>query len=820
MQNLGSTFTQHMEFYSLNLFQMIFSVAKSTLAVLIISFPLAALGNHIARLLAYKVMPAFSVSVAYGLSFVVFLAYYANLVHASLIVIFTLVILFGFSLISYELCHNFYNNRSPKHTFILTWFSPKKDGLSIVLMSVVFFSFNLLTLKSSEVAPGVVGNNDVYFWAASADQLLGRFNFGNILPLGEAIWHSNLKADSNGTYLAIALTSVQLGRSAFEVTPLFMGAVITWTGMVVAELVLFIFSVRRSTSLIVAIIVVYGSFFHYITYNYFAGQILATFIFLTLLHVSLVLYSDDAKQSLLSVAVKLFPLLALLLIAYQSGFMMFFCALLLYVSIISSNKSVTRVEAVSHVKKVLISMSLGLLFAFLCYPLVIGYLYRMTTYVSSVKGGWKLPFLGGFYLFNLPIPIPLSGRSLLLSNTALSMGSLLVAVTTMFFLIRKITRLRDHYKLQNARVVWLSGIVFLIALTGYVLAYSIKGDAYQVWKLAAFTVMPISFIPISVLTIWLFGVFSLVEKSRDGRSYAIGDWRATDQFALSVARPIMLGGALISVVICLIGFSYFSSGVSDLGVFNNLKNISGQLKGAKTIILDLPPYRETLIAFNVFSRDYTLIPLGESYLPKADIKAANFSPETKWITTGRCNRILRGGAQGLNLGKESDDGQDNRYAVFENPVTTGGSIIGAYTFEKGGGACLLGNSLTIASGLSGAEPFGRWSDGKEVELYFQVPDPLRGRELMLRFGISPFLVAGVHAQVVTPYLDGKKTQDTVLSKPGVLSIRLRKDDTNKARVNLTFKISDPVRPSDLNIESLDTRLLGVAFENMIIEMVQ
>ena len=282
----------------------------------------------------------------------------------------------------------------------------------------------------------------------------------------------------------------------------------------------------------------------------------------------------------------------------------------------------------------------------------------------------------------------------------------------------------------------------------------------------------------------------------------------------------MLGVALVSVVTCLMIYLYRSAGVSDLGVFNNLKNISGQLKGAKTVILDLPPYRETLIAFNVFSRNHTLIPLSESYLPKADMKAADFGPETKWVTTNRCDRMLRDGIREIKLPGKLENVQSNGYAVFDDPLAVGGSIVGGYSFGVGGGSCLLGNSLTIASGLSAAEPFGRWSDGKEVELHFQVPDPLRGREIVLRFGISPFLVSGIHAQVVTPYVDGKKIPSSIFSKPGFLTIKLSKGDTNKARINLTFKISDPVRPSDVNSSSPDTRLLGVAFENMIIELIQ
>lgn len=796
-----------MDVYVESLLRPVFSIAGSSFAVLFVTIPLACIGMSVSRIVGHKADATVPTSVAYGLSLAAFLAYYAHLLEVSIVLLFTTLSILGYILFFLQLWKFLGQKRLEDPAYIKTFQSLKGDGFAFVSLSVAFFSLNLLTLKSSEVAPGVVGNHDIYFWAACADQLLGRFNFSNIFPAGEIIWNANLREDSNGTYYALAFMAVQLNKTALEATPLFMGALIIWTGMVISELAELIFKLRKSISVLVAIIVVCGAFFHHIAYNYLAGQMLATFVFLTLVYVSLVIFSDPTSSYLAYVS-KLFPLLSLLIISYQSGFLVFFSALLLYVLILSFTFKVPMAEAAKKVAKIPVSMLLGLVLSFSLYPLTIGYLLQRTAYVGTIKMGWELPFLGANYLFSLPTPFqfPSTGDLTSSPSPVPAILSVVISIAIMFLLIAKIVR-KNKSCHGNGEVIWLSGAVFALGLLGYSIAFLMKGNAYQVWKLASFIVMPVSFVPISIIACWLIGLSASISL------------RAVIPRFFSAVRPVAIALFLGLIGASLGAYAFRSAGVSVVGTIKEFKKISNELAGADSVVLDLQGYREILIAFNIFSGTYKLLPLSESYLAKAELNSVDFGAHTKWLTTDRCNVLIRDLMSTEKPAGERDISTSHRYVVISNPLSMDGPRIGTYSFGTAADTCLLGNALKIIRGLSGPESFGRWSDGSEVELQFYIPAPLRGRELILTFGLAPFLTPSSERQYVTPFLGKLELPPLELRRPEPLTIKLNRELTNVNAVNLTFKISDPVRPSEMGVGSSDTRLLGVAFKNLTVEVI-
>jgi len=784
--------------YFFDALMALFSIGKSTLSVLFITLPLAALGNSISRLLNFQSKPILPLSIAYGLSLVIFFGYYAHIFHTPLTPVFIILISIGFFLILRAPLYNLYINilKKPQASFLPSICS-KNDLLYLTLISAIFFSFNLITLHTITVSPGGGINSDLYYWAANADQYLGKFSFNNLLPHGQEHWtYSIFEDDYAGTYLSIALTSVliNLKSPALVIMPIFAGTIISWIGMTLLELSAYIFSLRKVAAMIVALCVISGSFFHFITYNYFSGQLIATFVFLILLHTALILYKNNEKSPL-EIALKLFPLTALLLSVYIRAFFVFISIISIFIlTTILFNRLSTISKKIYEVKKFLSSVILSILFSFLSYPIMAKYIYPATVCASQSNlcsatffANWPLPLLNVFYLFSLPIPFPLSADSPLLSHIYLSLFSIFLGALIMFTLIKK-TSFDQKSSKPGTECIYTSGIAFTITLLLYLCAYAIKGNIYQVWKFAAYTILPLSFIPISILLMWLLKILSNTQR---------------------------LIVAALTIFFLIIATS-MSNGRNDFLTLNAFQAIENQLKDTKSIILDLLP-RDTMIAMNVYCKGHILIPLSQTYLPPEKLDSINLNSNTKWVTTEYCFNLATNSSREKISATEKNNGPDLSYKIVDNSSLTNFPVVGMFSFEASGKRCLLGNSLNVISGLSGEESFGRWSNAKRVIMQFQVPSILQDRELILKFSINPYLPTNQSNQIVTTYINGKKASEVAFDKPGLLIVKLDKAQTRKQKINLIFKISNPVRPHDLDSNSADTRLIGIAFTNLIIE---
>lgn len=767
-----------------NLFSIIDSIFFAVLDVFLLCLPLASLGIFCwQRLLRQKSvsLPSISLCVALGLSFSVFLSYYLNRMHASLIIVFSMIIIFGYLVFFIELFRVF-NQKKNQKNFLISWYL-NGDFWIIIFFAFLFYAFHLITLKSTQVVPGGNGNNDIYFWSANAEQLLGRFNFYHIQNGGIA-WES-LSLDSNGTYLALAFAAIHFFRSAFEVLPIFLGALIVLIGTSLTRLIILLFNVELKIALVTTAIVVFSPFFHYVTYNYFLSEILATFAFMSLLEMSAYSFLQNDKIRT-GIAIQLFPFLALLLISYQSGFLIFFCAFSMFFTlmIIYGNNNLKLIDKFKLISSILL---LTLLLTILCYPGVVKYLYYRTITVANAGAGWGLPLLNMLYLFSIPSPFSMSNMPFFLSNWIVSFVSIIISLCVMFVFIYKITKNKIFYKIKNVKMIWTLGILFALLVFGYLLIYAIKGGAYQVWKLAAFIILPMSFIPVCIVIIWFTRCLSVISSSDRYVLFSIG--------LLFIACPLII-------------LSYRSPAYNDLNLYRNFKDLESKLNHTQEVILDLPPYRQTMIAFNVFSKNHKLLPLNDSYIPKSQLTWGDLH-DVKWITTERCLRLLSSATQKIN---NSYSNSIERYVVFSDP-----SIIGGYSFATGGGECLLNDFIKIVSGLSGEESFGRWTNDDKIKFEINLPPSFKGHDFKLVFNVKPFLSSGVMSQVITPYVNGVALKRISLNQSGNLVIPLDRRNINQSKLNLTFIISHPIRPSDMDKKSLDTRRLGIAFNNVLLE---
>lgn len=766
------------------------SLITSSLSVLLFTLPIAAVGNRIARLLGYSA-PIFSLSIAYGLFLAILMGYYSYLMHWSMVFIFTMFNLIGFFLTIVDFYHFFKKNPCAIVKILRSNFF--KNYFLLFFISIVFFIFNLIILKSTAVIPSHVYNNDIYYWLYNAGQILGQVNLANILPLKALALPDIFYKETIGVNLAIAFLGVSLHKLVFLASPIYLGIFFSWISITMLELLTLLFSLRRKPAIIIALIVTCGAFFQFFIYAFFASELYSIFTFLNLLYISFSQHLNHKRFSFLAVALKLFPLLSLLIIGYQAGFIPFFFAFVIDTIILVLGTSLSLSQVVVQLKKILLSILMAFILAILCYPNIIPYLCQRILSAATGPAGWPFPLFNVFYLFSLPFPLPLSVALSkvfpVLSNTTISFISIVIGLVTMFFLIKRISQ--KKFPDSNIRIIWSSGMMFTVAILLYLLAYTIKGDIYQVGKFASYTIMPISFIPIAIGAIWIRNIFSKKEQMQSNKFYSCFLPLAAI-FALSVSFLIMA--------------THRISGENDLTVFNELRSFSDQLNGVKTLILDLSPYRETMIAFNALSKKYTLIPLNQTYLPTAIPKGSDLNAQTRWITTQKCAKLL---------GYFSKVDNPSSYAVIDAaPMASSSSKVGGYLYGADGGSCLFGNYLTVLHGLSDPEVLGRWSNDQEVTFIFHVPDALHGRKLKFRFNLIPFLGSTVHSQTVTAFINGKQVSNTIFTAPGSLIVNFSQGETVNSTINLTFVISEIGH--DIKMEK-DKRAAGILFENVSIE---
>jgi hypothetical protein len=124
--------------------------------------------------------------------------------------------------------------------------------------------------------------------------------------------------------------------------------------------------------------------------------------------------------------------------------------------------------------------------------------------------------------------------------------------------------------------------VFILFTTGYLLFYRLSGPIYQVWKFASYTLLPLSFIPIS-LTVMIIGRFIRVRTSP--------------------AVKYLYAPVLLVVCVGIVNsFVHNPSFVSATSFINSIEYIKKDGGEGIIRIADFHNYRKRMIARDLFER--------------------------------------------------------------------------------------------------------------------------------------------------------------------------------------------------------------------------
>jgi len=728
--------------------------------MILISFVVCALmvGFYLLGVFFIKLLrlPAFlgsSVMIVVGLTLAMFVAWYAYRLELSLNILILCFLVVMLGLFVFELVKSIKTNELSFHS-------------SIYMVMPFAFAFSVQALIAFNVTNhpiGSLGNNDIYDWSILANYLLGLPGYDNVFTItgGSA---QQYRIDSFGTFFIIALFAEYLSMLPLEVSTIFTVFCMSLVGLSIFDIIKRGFLFKDGMSFGIALLVGAGSFFFYLAYHNFYGQLLATIFYLGMLLLLLEFYGFQIKSDEISFIKRmvyfLFPLLGIL-ISYQSGFFVFvFFAVMLAVVMVFVERVSFKAPIAQNMRKVLFPLLCGLALALMLVPELTVHAVNRTIEVKDALNGWPLPLLSPVYLFSIPylklFPALLAGKWQYLVMISFSI----------FAFIYYWRRRRESLVSKNALVLL---TLFLLALVAYILAYYMKGGIYQVWKFAAFVVLPMSFMFYVICTLFVY-------KSKFFSRLLTNIWGVT-----------IVSGCLL--VLLITPYKYGVTSVTDK--INEFKGIDALLSdsGVKNIVLKAVPYSDVMIAFNVLSNNFKLFPMVDTYVRSVD------------------SDVIR-----------RLDGNDTRVLVHSDCFDVGSSskqyeiimldemLSDSFKHSFGTDVYCPESFVSLVDGFSVNEGWGVWSDGNKASMKVRIPELLSGRDLDLQLLVRNF---GGSQSVRVEISGASKVFD--VAKKRTLDFNIAAINTHKKYLVVDFYFTRPVRPADIIDGSTDNRFLAIGF---------
>ncbi|KAF0239748.1 MAG: hypothetical protein FD183_1334 [Chitinophagaceae bacterium] len=652
---------------------------------------------------------------------------------------------------------------------------------SIYLLPLFALVFTLQALVAFNVTTypiGTMGNNDIYDWSILAEHLLGSPGYDNVFTtLGGSAQQNRI--DSFGTFFILAICAKFMGVSPLEASTVFIILCLSLIGLAIFDLVKNSFGISNAVAFGIAILVPAGSFFTYIAYQHFYGQLLATFFFLTI--ISAVMQSAKINENGLvnfskRVTLSIFSLMGIL-ISYQSGFVVFsvisivFCVCYAVVKHLQTDRVASIVKSA---RLIILPLLCSNLLAIILLPELAIHTLHRTIEVESVLNGWPLPLVFPAYLFSIPIN---PGFPAITGSSFQYVIFLSMVVIVFVFAFRQT-------KKQNAEISsnFLVFAMFIgMSLTMYLLAYYLKGGTYQVWKFSAFVVLPFSFI---------FYV---------GCYFA---WHHSDNLNKSIKYLLMV----LVVIGCALAVVAFPSKLELTSISNKLHKMREAKSillshGVENVVLNKMLYGETMMAFNVLSGDFKLYPIVKTYVEpiNANVIQRLDTHKTRVLISSKCT-----------LDASSQDVIEG-YKILRFDE----EIVPKYFFGTLHNHC---SDLAVSQhfGFSGSEPWGVWTEGNKVRIQIDIPPEMVGSKLNLMFKVQPFGLQTGSVSVGGRTSSWEVQQPQQPHQPSKLIFTVPSDSTSQGKILLDLHIDRPTSPNSVDSASSDTRLLGIGFISLTI----
>ncbi|MDR2406331.1 MAG: hypothetical protein LBE27_08190, partial [Deltaproteobacteria bacterium] len=369
--------------------------------------------------------------------------------------------------------------------------------ISIMIGAITCLSFSAylaLIWPSRAMEPWLSVNIDYYFWIGLADFWRGSFDSNSTAGTNIFYW----ALDSYGTSIFFGFFSSAKGTLTYMAIPYFLVSLLSWIGICVYKIIRSAFSLPLVMAILLTLGLVCGNFFNLLTLYGFVGHLVGLLGFLTCLTV---VFSIDSNATVKDYFVNIFFPVLYLFVCYQAVFivftsMVFFTMILVtLLNNIDNYKNIVRYFS-NAIKVSFIKIILPVVAACVILPQTAAFIFLRTISASRQQEGFPLELIDPTFFSG----IPLFNNDLALMQTNSSFISYAFYFLAIILLALYVTSKNNSLlsAINKKKIIALT-ILLITCCIVYILYFFIKGQMYLVWKYAAYSILPLSFVASALL---------------------------------------------------------------------------------------------------------------------------------------------------------------------------------------------------------------------------------------------------------------------------------------------------------------------------------
>lgn len=651
---------------------------------------------------------------------------------------------------------------------------PLKNHLKNILQILVIVSILSFTIyfisKGSQLA--LLGNNDIFNWYTVASHMAGLGSYFNIAPMALNSFESaNLSLDGLGTDYFLLFAS--LGRREIilsnQTSLVILLTLITL--IVISQVQLFFLNTKYFLLEIFSCFFTLTPLLVYIAFNGFFAHLMGTIAGGLLIWVAIYLTINqiDFYRS----TILFFIPLGLLLISYQSGFFVFFGIMIGFIfshALLNIGEEVKFKE--KKIRKMiffnqLFSLTLAVLMASLLYWDSAIYMIHRTLFVSKIVAGWPLdPWM--------PIKLNDVHSKIWITVITYSSSTLIVLICFIVYLKKKLPK--NLYQIYLATIIWFIALTFI-----YFIWYAIGISPYQNWKFASFYIYSLGFVFIVPSVILINDLFD----------------NGSLKFKILTLRKVFI--IIINIIVLSFSFIYLIKTRERITILDQkveeLIYLRDKIDKNLPIILDLPPYGDSMLPMQLFS-SFKLYPLSDTYISKTS-QMELLPLKNKLFLRYRDPNCYYNDHDSILLTTKHYE-----LSSYKNSILKFGLLPVNYQFSY---TCMP-QWLTFGEGISDREDWGRWSDGYKTTFILKLE---KLKQVNLDFIVFPYLPPGIDEQIVEIKVGGAIIGKFKIKEKKILSFTISNEINIDGNLLVEFTYENPKSPKDFG--GSDVRNLSLGF---------
>jgi hypothetical protein len=370
------------------------------------------------------------------------------------------------------------------------------------LVCIVLSVYLCLIWPTRSMEPWLSSNYDYYSWNFHADYWRGIVDPSQFGIHDTTIF--NIYAlNPFGSFIFMGLFSSAKGTISLMTTPYFMVSILSWIAVSIYSLIRSIFKLSGIVAFLLSLALIGGNFFNFISFLGLFGHIISLLGFLSCLIVIFNKTEDQKpKERFLTI---FFPIL-FLYVCYPSAFVVFM-GLIIFASflleIFSNYKNNISLPSLflKFLKQSFLLIIISIALSFLLVPLTPSLIIERIISAATQAEGYRLnliepAFFSGFPLYN---------DNLVSFSTDASYTSYLIYFLFIILLTTIACSKKNPYiTIDNRAKIIASSILLMACVMVYLGYYKAKGNIYQVWKFASYSILPLSFIASSLFVTLIF----------------------------------------------------------------------------------------------------------------------------------------------------------------------------------------------------------------------------------------------------------------------------------------------------------------------------